>query len=902
MKRHNGLITAAAFIAAVVLVTIRMLYFSASTIDNVLSVKALENGETLLAVTEDNRVEIYLLRDNGSVRETLSFSRRQGDRQLNLLDMTMDDTGRVYVLRDIVDARTGNFLEQDLWIYRTNGFYLGAASTVALRTDATAAPVRYKWLSMSSALVLIGTGGERGGMQRAAYDLDTLRDNGQVAVKSNRAYPIASKQDVYTAIPSGSNIAYIARSGRVFFSGENAGAAREVYPGREDEQKLLNYATFIAPASSGSVYIGEGNSGDILRLELSSGTAQTVRNGSDALTDNGNYRVKDVAILSMRDEKNFSAIVKNDATGTFAVVINHDGKQNAVEALDDGAVGRVMGWILRFLLYFAGFELICMAVGAIFRRILYSRTILLKLVFSTLPLLVMALVLFGTYSYQSYRENIEDNFKKQVQDEGSLLAALFGAESFNQISHPMAYNNTDYEYLSRQMATRDIHTDTAYFETDTLYTGVSEEYPPFFSFDITANKEKEALYRKAALRGEAQTGLIEDGAGRRIACVTPIGGTSGTTIFLLETSRSTTNMEEYTNAFIRNYLLASGLFLVAVCLLLLYTFTRILTPLEKIIDGLERFSAGKRDTRLPTNTNDELADISRVFNKMASDIDVEIYKLESMSETYYRFIPQRIFQLLEKENLGDIQFGNAVRGQYSILCVNLNIRQGTGGFDGIRELTNQFFGILNRVCDAHNATLLSDSVNLQDLRVVCPDTDSAVSVAMDAIAQVDGYNATCPVNMRLDVSFFLHRAEMSFSICGDDNRYIPTLVCSELEWLTRRCEGFRQISSRLIVTSAAYENIETDGHFSRFIGYVDAQDGTLVGLYDFFDSCPPALIRLLNDTRGAFDKAMQLYQDERYYEAKNLFTVVLRENQYDNVARHYIFQCERKMQREPVSP
>ena len=55
------------------------------------------------------------------------------------------------------------------------------------------------------------------------------------------------------------------------------------------------------------------------------------------------------------------------------------------------------------------------------------------------------------------------------------------------------------------------------------------------------------------------------------------------------------------------------------------------------------------------------------------------------------------------------------------------------------------------------------------------------------------------------------------------------------------------------------------------------------------------MIRLLNNTKGTFDKAVELYQNRRYYDAKNLFAVVLRENQYDNVARHYVFQWEKKL-------
>ena len=48
----------------------------------------------------------------------------------------------------------------------------------------------------------------------------------------------------------------------------------------------------------------------------------------------------------------------------------------------------------------------------------------------------------------------------------------------------------------------------------------------------------------------------------------------------------------------------------------------------------------------------------------------------------------------------------------------------------------------------------------------------------------------------------------------------------------------------------------------------------------------------MRQTQHVFDKAMDLYEKEYYYEAKNMFAMVLRENQQDMAARYYIFRCE----------
>ena len=48
----------------------------------------------------------------------------------------------------------------------------------------------------------------------------------------------------------------------------------------------------------------------------------------------------------------------------------------------------------------------------------------------------------------------------------------------------------------------------------------------------------------------------------------------------------------------------------------------------------------------------------------------------------------------------------------------------------------------------------------------------------------------------------------------------------------------------------------------------------------------------MKQSQHAFDKAMELYEKGFYYEAKNLYARVLRENPGDMAAKYYIFRCE----------
>ena len=80
-------------------------------------------------------------------------------------------------------------------------------------------------------------------------------------------------------------------------------------------------------------------------------------------------------------------------------------------------------------------------------------------------------------------------------------------------------------------------------------------------------------------------------------------------------------------------------------------FMKILQPLFEIRQGMELFAGGDRDIRIEPETKDELAGISRVFNKMADDIDMQILNLKNLSDIYYKFMPMSMIRMLKQEKV-----------------------------------------------------------------------------------------------------------------------------------------------------------------------------------------------------------------------------------------------------------
>ena len=843
-------------------------------------------GETLLARVDGGRFTIDRLDGRGVVRERMRLARRQGGMQVSIADLAVDEDGVLYLLLDYSDPYTGVFQHQELTAWDPGKLWRKRLAAHPLEDG-----VRYRWLSVGSSVILMGADADGAVLTRTAYETAAVREGADLIAKSARTYPLAPAEGIYRALPQGLRVAYTTMSGKVFVT-EEGGQAREIYPARELTEVM--YPAFLCPESAETVVIGEQESGDLCSLNTVTGETRVLKNGTEPFSGVSSYAPADLAAMSMWDGQNFTGAARNEGARAYDLVVSDE---TGVRVISELTLGFGLTARRAAALALLGFGALVAAMGAVWGvawMIRHSHTLLVKLAFSTLPILVLALLLFGGVTYRSYSASVEQSFQKQVVDEGNLLTALFGAESFDEIEYPYDYTGEAYGYLAQQMGTRAGYTRTAYYERDQLFTGVDPRLPCFYPFSITLNDGAEELHRRAAFTGEAVTGIVDDGSGRRITCVTPIGGVSGNTVYLVETGIYTANMDRYTGAYIRNYCLVSLGFILVVGLLLLMLFMRILRPLGQIKEGLEEFARGNRDVRLQSATEDELADISRVFNKMANDIDAQIYDLKTISDNYYRFIPPRLFQLLGRRNLGELNLESHVEGSYYLLSARLHLSAGKQGLDDCRELANRFFSIVDEAADERGATVLADGADLRRLQVLCPeDANACVEIALAALAKIDGANAALPVQKRMEVTFMVHRAPACYGVCGDERRYVPAVISDELEWLESQEPLLRQLAVRLIVTEAAYGGVDAGRFFHRRIGSFGEQGGRELAMYDFYDGNSPETTRLLNATRGTFDKAMELFAEKRYYDAKNLFAVVLRENQYDNVARYYIFRCEK---------
>lgn len=310
--------------------------------------------------------------------------------------------------------------------------------------------------------------------------------------------------------------------------------------------------------------------------------------------------------MSMSGLNTFTALVKNGQDTGFHFLVSEDGNGTVLNSLRYGAVALIW-FILKQWLVYAAIALVAVLMMSVFSSAIRGgHTIMERLLSATVPLLALTMILFGYISFQYYGGAIDENFEKQVMDEGNMLAALFGQESFQEIEYPYDYSTEAYRYLSQQLATRELYTRVLYYESGQIYVGVDKNSPCFYPGEILMNLPAEDLYKRAALTGESVNGVIEDQQGRRLVCITPVGGLSGETVYLLETGVYTANVSAYTANYVKDFAVVCAAFLVIVLVMLMVLFYRILAPIGEIKREMQLFADGDRSIRIRSTSEDEL--------------------------------------------------------------------------------------------------------------------------------------------------------------------------------------------------------------------------------------------------------------------------------------------------------
>jgi PAS domain S-box-containing protein len=272
--------------------------------------------------------------------------------------------------------------------------------------------------------------------------------------------------------------------------------------------------------------------------------------------------------------------------------------------------------------------------------------------------------------------------------------------------------------------------------------------------------------------------------------------------------------------------------------------------------------------------------------------------LYQLNEAFSRFVPSEFLQFLEKDSIVDVQLGDQVQKEMSVLFAD--IRDFTSLSESMTpqdtfKFINAYLSRMEPVILKHQGFIdkyIGDAI----MALFSGRADDAVQAGIAMLRQLTEYNQY-RANSKyapIQIGIGINTGSLMLGTVGGQNRMDGTVISDAVN-LASRLEGLtKNYGVSLLISHYTFSQLDDVNQYAfRFIDRVQVKGkSTEVGVYEIFDADPPKIREGKLITKTAFEEALLLYNLNSFREAAQGFEEVLLFNPEDTVARIYLHRCQ----------
>lgn len=322
----------------------------------------------------------------------------------------------------------------------------------------------------------------------------------------------------------------------------------------------------------------------------------------------------------------------------------------------------------------------------------------------------------------------------------------------------------------------------------------------------------------------------------------------------------------------------------------------IFEPLLSLNNALVQFENGSFRSEMlypHTERGDELGQITRSFDVMASSIQESNRLKEQFLQAASRFIPMQYLEFLEKEDITRVDLGDHVAAEMAVMFSDLR------GFTTLSEkmsaqenfdFINEYLRLVSPVIQQHEGFIvkfLGDGM----MAIFPYGVEDAVQAGIEKQAKVEEFNAELARRgyPPLSVGIGIHTGAMMVGMIGEEAR-IQGDAFSDNVNLTSRIEGLNKFyGTSMIISEDTRQQLKNPGAYRmRFLGRVIVKGRqTPLGLYEVYQGLSPEVMQKREATRSDFERGIALYAQGQFQAALAAFQAVLAVDPNDKTAQYY---------------
>ncbi|MBO5093454.1 MAG: hypothetical protein J6C33_03735 [Lachnospiraceae bacterium] len=332
------------------------------------------------------------------------------------------------------------------------------------------------------------------------------------------------------------------------------------------------------------------------------------------------------------------------------------------------------------------------------------------------------------------------------------------------------------------------------------------------------------------------------------------------------------------------FLLTGTLFLAGVIYLQGRQIRSLVTLASRVAAGKEDWDSLKDSAGGFWLESNEMRGLKNSLGQISTDVARMNYRKYRILQGYYRFAPKQIETILGKSSILDVTPNDRVHITGTLAFISYPENEQAGKWEYLNRM-NGAYEQLSKKQKEYGGILLSDNNDLTTLQLLFQEeTKKALYFGIDM--------ATSFWETRKDTLFvLLHRTAFLYGVAGNEEQAFTYALSKEMKALEKYVARFRSLGIRMAATDSVYELIEKETA-GRYIGYLE-ENGNTFKLYEILDACPAGERGRRLAANEKFQKALNLFYQGDYYLGRNLFTEALKECPDDEVAKRYLFLCEK---------
>ena len=273
-------------------------------------------------------------------------------------------------------------------------------------------------------------------------------------------------------------------------------------------------------------------------------------------------------------------------------------------------------------------------------------------------------------------------------------------------------------------------------------------------------------------------------------------------------------------------------------------------------------------------------------------------ELFQLNKAYERFVPNQFLQFLEKSSIIDVELGDQVQLEMSVLFSDIRdfttLSESMTPQDNFRFI-NSYLSRMEPVINQNNGFIdkyIGDAI----MALFSGEADNAVKAGIAMLQGLVEYNQNranfgcAPIQIGIGIN----TGTLMLGTVGGQNRMDGTVISDAVNLASRVESLTKNYGVSLLITQETYSRLENPSEYAiRTLDTVKVKGKSqAVTVYEVFDADPPEIKAGKLATLELFAEALAIYWEENFAEAARLFSECWRQNQGDRAAKIYWERCE----------